>query len=459
MQATEAPSPEFLDAVRRLAPGVVGSPYIPHFPHPAQLAFLSLTCKEALFGGAAGPGKTDALLMAALQYVHVPGYSAILFRRTFPELSAAGGLIPRSHEWLRWTDAVYNVGRKQWTFPSGAMLSFAHIQRLGDIPERGPEHQFIGYDELTTFMEPMYRKMFSRLRRPEVGPLSQVPLRMRGGTNPGGEGHTWVKQRFIIEGIKAGRVFVPARIADNPSLDSEAYIATLREGLDSVSLARMLEGDWEAIEGGSVFDRACFGDPVPHDSVPVEGRVVRAWDLAGTDGENSAWTVGVRLRRDPVGMWWIEDVVRFRARPGQRDQRILQTAHRDGYGVEIVVEQEPADAGIKQADDQIKMLAAFPVRAISPRGDKVVRASPVARQAEAGNVRLVEGPWVSAFLDELNIFPTGHYKDQVDALTLAYNYLATAGNPLAATSDRPPEARHRREPQRLWRPAGSLRLR
>jgi len=80
--------------------------YCPHLPTVSlpQLGFLSLLSREAFYGGAAGGGKSDALLMAALMFVDRPGYAALLLRRTYPQLSKADGLIPRSQEWLASTD-------------------------------------------------------------------------------------------------------------------------------------------------------------------------------------------------------------------------------------------------------------------------------------------------------------------------------------------------------------------
>src|SRR6266508_6612551 len=89
-----------------------------------QALFLLLDCREAFYGGAAGGGKSDALLMAALQYVDVPGYSALLLRRTYAELEKSDGLIPRADAWLSNTDARRHDGGKLWTFPSGARLEF-----------------------------------------------------------------------------------------------------------------------------------------------------------------------------------------------------------------------------------------------------------------------------------------------------------------------------------------------
>lgn len=236
------------------------TPYIPHIPHEKQHAFLWLDCFEALFGGAAGGGKSDALLMAALQYVDVPGYSAILFRKTYADLKLPGSLIPRSAEWLTGTDAKWNDNDKQWLFPSGATLNFGYMATDEDrFRYQSSEFQFVGFDELTQFSRLQYTYMVSRLRRPsEVGerhPLTSVPIRLRGATNPGGRGHLWTKRRFIDKTDDPPedprqRVFIPSKLPDNPSVDQKAYTYALMQ-MDEASRAQLLDGDWEAREPGT----------------------------------------------------------------------------------------------------------------------------------------------------------------------------------------------------------------
>lgn len=226
--------------------------YIPHKPHPPQHAFLWLNCKEALYGGAAGGGKSDAMLMAALQYVDVPGYAAILFRRTFADLRLPGALMARSHEWLAETDARWDGVEHAWRFPSGATLAFGYLDSERDkYRYQSAEFQFVGFDELTQFRQEDYEYLFSRLRKPSEGPLSRVPLRMRAASNPGGSGHRWVKERFR-PGQPAetpDRVFIPAKLPDNPSVDQAAYESQLAE-LDPQTRAQLRDGDWDAREPG-----------------------------------------------------------------------------------------------------------------------------------------------------------------------------------------------------------------
>ena len=201
---------------------------------------------------AAGGGKSSALLMGALQYADTPGYAALILRRTYPELSKADGMIPRSLEWLGGTDARWNQQEHRWVFPGGATLEFGHLQHESDVYQyHSAAYQFIGFDELTTFTEFQYRYLFSRLRRPET---STIPLRMRSGSNPGGVGHDWVKQRLLVEGLEHGRAFIPARLVDNPFLDRAEYERSL-SNLDPVTRSQLLNGDWSARHGGSLFRR------------------------------------------------------------------------------------------------------------------------------------------------------------------------------------------------------------
>lgn len=225
--------------------------FIPHQPHPKQAEFLALTCKEALYGGAAGGGKSDALLMAALMYVHVAGYAALILRRTFRDLKQADAIMARSHEWLRGTAAKWNDRDKTWTFPSGATLTFGYCDNEKDkFQYASAAYQFIGWDELTQFPEGWYRFLFSRLRR-RAG--VDVPLRVRAATNPGGLGHEWVRRRFISpEPGEPIRPFVPAKLSDNPSVDAASYRTSLAE-LDATTRKQLEDGLWIRDSNGLVY--------------------------------------------------------------------------------------------------------------------------------------------------------------------------------------------------------------
>ncbi len=134
--------------------------------------------------------------MAALQYVDVTGYSAILFRRTYKDLALPGALRDRAHQWLDITDAHWSENAKTWTFPSGATLTFGYLASENDKYNfQGTEFHFLGFDEGTQFEETQDRYLFSRLRKLRG---SKVPLRARVASNPGGRGHNWVRQGFLV---------------------------------------------------------------------------------------------------------------------------------------------------------------------------------------------------------------------------------------------------------------------
>lgn len=284
-----------------LTPRVSG--FCPHQPTERQTAALVAhrflpddEPSEVFYGGAAGGGKSDWLLMGALEYVDVPGYAAILFRRTLTELALPGALLARAREWLEPQAGVHwNDDRKQWRFPSGATIQFAYMDSAGDeLRYQSAEFQYVAFDELTQWpTSSQYEYLFSRIRRPATGPLAHVPLRMRAASNPGGPGHGWVRKRFPIDGRpRGGRVFVPAKIADNPHLDQDAYRKSLSR-LDDTTRRRLEDGDWQAAEGLAFdsFDRRVHV-VAPFD-VPGEWRRVEfmdhgvanpaAWYVAASD--------------------------------------------------------------------------------------------------------------------------------------------------------------------------------
>ena len=240
--------------------------YCPHSPWAKQNVFLGLTCREAFYGGAAAGGKSEALLMAALQYVHTPGYSALILRKDTQRLKLSGGLIPRSQQWLAGTGAKWNAGDLRWTFPTGgapASISFGYLFDSRDRYRYGSsEYQYIAFDELTEFPEEDYLFLFSRLRRTHD---LEVPLRMRSASNPGNLGHHWVKNRFISDealvaagtagspetSYKNDAAYVPARIHDNPAVDGDEYRQNLMH-LPAVTRERLMNGDWSISEQGLI---------------------------------------------------------------------------------------------------------------------------------------------------------------------------------------------------------------
>tara|TARA_Y100000310_G_C20618424_1_gene781918 strand:+ start:210 stop:1460 length:1251 start_codon:yes stop_codon:yes gene_type:complete len=406
---------------------VTANPWIPHTPTPKQAAFLALPVLEAMYGGAAGGGKSDALLMGALQYIHVPGYSALLLRKTYSDLALPGALMDRAQEWLRPTGARWDEKAKTWHIPGGGTLTFGYLENERDkYRYQGMSVQFIGFDELTQFREEVYRFLFGWLRRLEGSP---VPLRMRCASNPGNIGHQWVRQRFLEEGKVKGRVFIPATIDDNPYLDREEYIRSLSE-LDPITRRQLLDGDWSARRSGGIFAREWFEIVA---AAPAQARRVRYWDLAATEvgqGTDPDWTAGAEMSVTSDGVYYLEDVLRRRATPRAVEALVKQTAEVDGTSVPIVMEEEPGASGKSLVDYyRRKVIPGFNFHGRRQTGSKEVRAAPLSSQAEAGNVKLVRGPWVGDFLDEAELFPEGEHDDMVDAASGAFAELVGRGEP------------------------------
>lgn len=229
-----------------LVSSVFENKYIPHKPFLNQLHFLANTSEELLYGGQAGGGKSDALLMAALQYVEKEDYHALLLRRTYKDLALPNAIMNRCHNWLRpfvETDEVrWDRDTKTYTFPSESTVSFSYLAHNNDLDQyQGSEFQFVGFDELTQFTENQYTYLHSRLRKIEG---STIPIRMRAGTNPSGRGHEWVKKRFIIPNSPAP--FIASAYTDNIYLDREQYGRQL-DKLDELTRLQLKYGDWDAV--------------------------------------------------------------------------------------------------------------------------------------------------------------------------------------------------------------------
>jgi len=409
--------------------------FCPEQPSVQQQVFLRTNAIEALFGGAAGGGKSSALLMAALQYVDIPSYSALLFRKSLTDLTLPGALMDRFREWVApHEDVRWNANTYTAVFPSGARISFGYLNNKEDyLRYKGVEAQFIGMDEVTEIRESDYRYLFSRLRRPSSGPLSRVPLRMRCASNPA---PNWVRQRFIVEGREKNRIFVPSKLTDNPGVDAASYRKALQE-LDPIERRRLEEGDWFVTSLGTMFNREDFViiDPmeVP-EMVNKSSRVVRFWDLAATEPSGSNpdpdWTVGT-LVMFTEGIAYVLDVRKGRVRSDKVEALIRQTADEDGPLVSIRMEQEPGSSGKALIDQYARyVLPGFDVQGIRATGDKESRARPFASAVANGNVRVVRASWLSDWLDEFSTFPESlAHDDQVDSAVGAFTFLAGLGLP------------------------------
>lgn len=268
-------------------------------PHAGpQTDFCSRGEFEVLYGGAAGGGKTDALIAEALRYVDNPNYSAIILRRTFPELQE---IIDRTRLLYAALGGVYREGLKRWVFPGGGKVGFGHMEHDKDrFKYQGKEFQFIGFDEAGQFTSKQYLYLFSRCRSKD----KTVPCRIRAATNPGGEGHNFLKNRFKIGLVAPGstiygdegstRVFIPAKLSDNPTLidNDPDYVKRLMM-LPLLERMRLLEGIWDAFEGQAFPELNPEVHGVEPFDVPPEWPRYRTMDW----GYSTPFSVG----------WWAVD--------------------------------------------------------------------------------------------------------------------------------------------------------
>jgi predicted phage terminase large subunit-like protein len=435
--------------------------FCPHAAHAPQAVFLALAVREALYGGAAGGGKSDALLMAALQYVDVEGYSALILRKSYADLALPDAIMDRAKTWMsNQPSVVWNDQRKVFTFPAGSTLTFGYLKYHRDrYRYQGSAYQFIGFDECTQFREDEYLYLLSRLRKPSLGsghPLAKVPLRIRAASNPGGIGHEWVRNRFVpqvddltgevvvpSDDLGRRRIFIPAKLTDNPSLDQEEYRRNLM-ALDPVLREQLLEGNWGARPPGDMFDRNWFEvvyDPIAKAALIASVvRWVRYWDLASTEkrtGNDPDWTAGALMGVTSDDVVVIADCQRIQARPDDVEKLILQTAERDAnvYGCRTIrIEQEPGSSGVFVASHFAKKLMGRDYLPVKTTGPKEERARPYATYAANGLVRVLGGPWNADFLSEHEGFPNDvAHDDQVDAASGAFAQLVSLYTPGSAT--------------------------
>lgn len=254
-------------------------PFCPHTPTPAQARFLEADAKEVLYGGAAGGGKSECLLMDQLRFCERPGFHGLILRRTLPDLALPGAIMDRAKAWLIPRGVGWNDKAKLFVFKSGARLQFGYCETANDVYRyQGAEFHRISIDELTQWQEAHYLYLLSRLRR-KAG--DDIEIGMRAGTNPGGVGHAWVKRRWIKPGGD-GRMFVPAKIEDNPHLNREEYEQTLSL-LDGVTRAQLRDGEWIDSGEGLVYKYARGRNSI--DSLPDLSRwhPILAVDLGSSE--------------------------------------------------------------------------------------------------------------------------------------------------------------------------------
>jgi len=252
--------------------------------------------------------------------------------------------------------------------------------------------------------------------------LSEIPLQMGGSANPIGPGFGWVRDKFVRNPEKS-TLFLPSVLDDNPGIDKESYRESLKK-LPEAIRKRLEEGSWEDMRRGEFFDVNKI-ELVPQNRIPkLEefAKLVRFWDLAGTEDDKADETVGCLLGITHTGRIWILDIIAVRLEPAEVSQLLINTAKADGPSVTIGIEQEPGQSGKAQIVSFQRDLAGYNVVGIPSTGSKAIRAIPVAGQISQHKTCMVIGHFTAKTTDQLDEFPFGLHDDRVDAIASAYSF-------------------------------------
>lgn len=434
-----------------------------------QSMFMASHADIAIFGGAAGGGKSYALLLDPLRHLDNKKFGGIAFRKTGVQVRNEGGLWDESMLIYPLLGGHPRESFMEWRFPSGMSMGFSHLEYEKDVFNwQGSQIPWIGYDELTHFSKQQFFYMLSRNRS-----ASGVKPRIRGTCNP--DPDSWVREfidwwigpdgfpikersgvlrwfirlddKFIWRNTKQeiheeygygpeiqpkSVTFIPSKLQDNKILMEKdpSYLANLL-AQNRVDRMRLLEGNWNVrAAAGMMFQRQWFTiiDAIPAGWI----QSIRFWDRAATKpsetNRDPDWTRGLKLYKYPDGRFVVADLKSTRDTPGKVETLIKATASQDTYAVRVMSQQDPGSAGVAEAEYFIRMLSGYDVRTITFNKDKVTRAKPVSAQCEAGNILILRAGWNEEFFTELENFSDdpseyGH-DDIVDVLSGAFNGLS-----------------------------------
>lgn len=429
-------------------------------PGPQEL-FMASPADVAIYGGAAGSGKSYAVLLWLASLVHLERFAGVVFRRTSTELTGGGSIWEESQAIFR---AMGGVARQNpnldWRFPSGAMVEFRHLQHAWDVhSHQSKQYASIIFEELTQFEESQFWYLLSRARtkakvkahiratcNPDpdsfvrkligwwIGP-DGLPIESRSGVLRWfvrtGDSLSWFDTKAAAlaefpEATPLSLTFVSAKLDDN-RLGDPTYRSRL-EALPYVERERLLGRNWDVRPvAGTVLRREWFrlvdGPPGPI------LRSVRGWDKGATTGGD--WTRGAKLCDLGEGAgWYLADMIGLKDTPGGVFRAMRHAAELDGLTTPIAIWQDPGQAGVVDVDATRKELVGYAVHAHRASESKLAYATPWATAAEhgargtGGPFYVQRAPWNEAFFAEVDGFPTGANDDQVDAVSCAWQSLS-----------------------------------
>lgn len=430
-----------------------------------QTQFFTTEADIAIYGGAAGGGKTWSLLYEPMRHIQVPGFGAVIFRRTTKQIHNKGGLWDEAQSLYPLAQAYGVEYKSKFIFPYGSDVQFAHMEyEKNRFDWQGSQIPMIGFDELTHFTEKQFWYMLSRNRS-----LCGIRPYVRATCNP--DASSWVR-KFIDWWIgedgyaieeRSGKIrwfirvneklvwadtseelnekypdipaksltFISATLEDNQILMEKdpGYKANLM-ALDRVERERLMGGNWNIMPSAGLYFKKHYFPLVS--AAPKLVRVVRCWDRAATewkegDPGDPDWTVGLKLGVDRWGVYYLLDIIRERLSPLKVDKLIKSTAQHDGVECIVKTFQDPGAAGKNEAQHFVRMMAGYPLHVDKIQVDKITAAKPSSSQAEANNICILDTmrqEILDDFFTEVQNFPEWPHDDQVDALSGALNYLA-----------------------------------
>lgn len=416
-------------------------------------------------GGAAGAGKSWSAVFEAVRHIGVAGFSAIIFRRTYPELIGAGSVWEESAKYYPLLGGIPLESRLEWRFPSGATVKFSHMQYEKDkLQHQGKQYALIIFEEVCHFTSGQFWYLVGSRNRTTCGVTPYVRCTCNpdpdsfiakmiewwidedGFPDPGRAGVVrcfvrrddvlvWreTKQELIDEFAchwtePRSFTFIPGKLDDNKILlEADPGYQGRLDSLPRVDRSRLKLGNWKVRPTYGEFYRGSdfrIVDAIPADIYDT----VRVWDKAATEpsprNPDPDWTVGTLMSKLVDGRYIVEHMERFRGRPATVDRRMTNIAAQDGEDVRIGVFQDPGQAGKVDVAHMKRLLDGYTVTSSRPnQAGKQTAAGPFSSQVEAGNVLLLQGGWNEPFIAEHESFSDGKHDDIVDTTSECHRLL------------------------------------
>lgn len=445
-------------------------------PQPGpQEQYLSTSADIAIYGGAAGGGKSYATILEPLRHIDNPKFGAVIFRRTLPQVTSEGGLWDEASGIYPLLSAIPKQTPKlEWKFPSGAKVTFSHLQHEKNLNDwQGSQIPLIILEELTHYTEKQFWYMLSRNRS-----TCGVKPYIRATCNPDPDSFVaklieWyidqdtgyaIKERSgkvryllrVIGELKWGNTieecllnanidpvknaklamddpekktpksftFIASSLEDNKILMAQdpGYSANL-DALPLVEREQLKKGNWRIRPASGLYFKREYFEIVDIAKPPeIESR---GWDLAATDktqNEKADFTASVKMHKSADGYYYITGLTHDQISPAKVDDSIKNCASSDRKTCIIRLPQDPGQAGKSQIIYYAKLLVGYIMKHRTMNGDKITRAGSFSSACENGLVKIVRGPWNDKFLDHAEAFPpVSGSPDIIDAAVEAFD--------------------------------------